>query len=52
MSALLGVALALTMPPLKTGLLAPFVLAALLWYAAQAPAPGRSRAGCGGRSSP
>ncbi len=38
-SALLGVALALTMPPLKTGLLAPFVLAALLWYAAQAPAP-------------
>ena len=38
-SALLGVALALTMPPLKTGLLAPFVLAALLWYAAQAKAP-------------
>ncbi|WP_414656909.1 apolipoprotein N-acyltransferase [Deinococcus sp. VB343] len=38
-SALLGVALALTLPPLPTGLLAPLVLAALLWHAAQAPTP-------------
>ncbi|MDO4245007.1 MAG: apolipoprotein N-acyltransferase [Deinococcus sp.] len=38
-SALLGVALALTLPPLPTGLLAPLVLAALLWHAAQAPGP-------------
>ena len=38
-SALLGVALALTLPPLPTGLLAPFVLAALFWHAAQAPTP-------------
>lgn len=38
-AALLGVALALTLPPLPTGLLAPFVLAGLLWYAAHAETP-------------
>ncbi|GGI75941.1 apolipoprotein N-acyltransferase [Deinococcus wulumuqiensis] len=38
-SALLGVALALTLPPLPTGVLAPFALAGLLWYAARADTP-------------
>ena len=38
-AALFGVALALTLPPLRTGLFAPLVLAGLFWYAAQAHAP-------------
>lgn len=39
LAALLGAALALTLPPLKTGLLTPLALAAVLGYAAQAPTP-------------
>jgi apolipoprotein N-acyltransferase len=38
-SYLLGLALALTLPPLKLGLLTPIALAGILWHAAQAPTP-------------